>query len=271
MPRVTSPPATTVESEPMREIAVGDVHGRLDALGLLLTQVRDHYRGEETLPILVGDLVDRGPDSAGVVAFVRQECLAGRMHCVLGNHDELFLQVLLLHRADLVHAAGIEPMILEPLVEEYRFAPRQILLHWMRQGGGETIRSYGGSAANPASWEIPPEDVAFLAHLPLAYRSSTMTVTHARGGRRSVAVALAAADRPWTVRDPWRSEILWNREAPDDPLEEIHVSGHTPREAPLRTGSSVEIDTGCVFDGLLTAFDPVDNVYLQVPCPHRPE
>jgi diadenosine tetraphosphatase ApaH/serine/threonine PP2A family protein phosphatase len=188
------------------------------------------------------------------------------MHCVLGNHDELFLQVLLLHRADIIHAAGLDPTVLEPLVGEYRFAPRQILVHWLRLGGGETIRSYGGSPADPASWEIPPEDVAFLSRLPLAYRSPTMTVTHARAGRRSVDLALAAADAPWTVGDPWRAEILWNREAPEDPLDEIHVSGHTPRDAPRRSGTSVEIDTGCVFGRLLTAFDPVDNVYLQVRC-----
>jgi serine/threonine protein phosphatase 1 len=253
----------------MREIAVGDVHGRIDALGLLLTEVRQHFRGEEILPVLVGDLVDRGPDSAGVVAFVREECREGRMHCVLGNHDELFLQVLLLHRGDLFLPAGIDPAMLEPLVAEYRFAARQILAHWIRQGGGETVRSYGGTPLNPASWEIPPEDIAFLAHLPLAYRSSGMTVTHARAGRRSVERALAAAESPWTVSDPWRTEILWNREAPEDPLDEIHVSGHTPRDAPRRSGFSVEIDTGCVFGRRLTAFDPVDNVYLQVPCGPR--
>ena len=216
--------------------------------------------------MLVGDLVDRGPDSAAVIRWVRSRCAAGAMTCVLGNHDDLFVQVLLLLRPDLVEAAGLSPDDLEPLVRDFRFAPTRVLRHWLSQGGTTTIRSYHGEPTRPETWSIPPEDVAFLACLPLAWRGDSMVVTHARAGHGAIQEALTYTDTPWRVAEDARYELLWSRRMPTDPPETLHVSGHTPREEPLRDGNTVEIDTGCVFGNALTAFDAVTGEFLQTTC-----
>ena len=250
----------------MREIAIGDVHGRFPEFESLMAALEERYRPGGVFVILVGDLVDRGPRSAAVVAAVRRIVETGRGACVLGNHDEMMLQAVLLHRADLVEAAGLDPSQMESLVGEFRFAPQQVLRHWVSQGGGETIRSYGGDPWRPASWEIPPEDVGFLARLPLAWAGSGMVVSHARAGEAALQEALAYRERPWAVSTAARHQLLWSRSAPADPPATFHVSGHTPREEPLRRERAIEIDTGCVFGNRLTAYDPEEDLLLQIPC-----
>lgn len=251
----------------MREIAVGDIHGKLKEMNQLLDAVRDRYAPEPVKFLFVGDLVDRGPDSAGVISIVRKLCDAQEAACVLGNHDELFLQAIVLLQPDLISAAGVDPASMESVVADFRFAPERLLSHWINQGGGETLRSYGAVPRNPKSWhEVPEEDIRFLATLPLALTGTTMDVSHARAGAQAISQALRLANRPWDLPEQLRYQLLWNRDAPEDPPERLHVSGHTPREEPIRRQNAVEIDTGCVFGNRLTAFDPIDDTYLQIPC-----
>ena len=68
---------------------IGDVHGELGALRALLDRLGvDVDAGTATRPVVfVGDLVDRGPDSPGVVAVVRRLVEAGVAHCIIGNHE----------------------------------------------------------------------------------------------------------------------------------------------------------------------------------------
>lgn len=257
---------------PDRDIIIGDVHGELDHLESLLEAVRGRYVRETLRFVFVGDLVDRGPDSAGVVGKVRRECTESAAICVLGNHDELFLQAIALHRRDLLSAAGVADEQTEPLVREYRFAPMLVLQHWIGQGGAETIRSYGGRPWHPETWDIPPEDVRFLATLPLAWGREGLVVSHARAGAAAIEAGTRNAATPWLVAPEHRHELLWNRSTPVDPPRAFHVSGHTPRETPFHrsptddAGGGIEIDTGCVFGNLLTAYDPVDDLVLQVRC-----
>jgi serine/threonine protein phosphatase 1 len=251
----------------MGDIAIGDVHGRLDALEGLLRRISKEW-GSRFL-VFVGDLVDRGPDSAGVIARVSSLVNQGRAACVLGNHDELFLQALLLFRPDLVSQSGYSPESLEPLVADLRFAPRRVLQHWISQGGAETIRSYRGKAARPDTWHIPPEDIAFLVGLPLAWRGSNMVVTHARAEAAAVETALAHREDPWLVHQEARHSLLWSRSEPQVVPKPRHVSGHTPREAVRRSPGAVEIDTGCVFGHRLTAYDPTTDAVVSIECVHN--
>lgn len=250
----------------MHEIAIGDVHGRLDALQDLLKKVSREWGSR--FVVFVGDLVDRGPDSAGVIARVSDLVDQGRAACVLGNHDEMFLQVVLLFRPDLVSQTGYSPESLEPLVTALRFAPQRVLQHWVSQGGAETIRSYRGSVSRPETWDIPPEDIAFLVGLPLAWRGRNMVVSHARADAAAVETALAHAKNPWLVDDDARHSLLWNRTAPEEVPRPRHVSGHTPREAVRRSTDAVEIDTGCVFGHRLTAYEPTTDAVLFTECLH---
>ncbi|MFW5694311.1 MAG: metallophosphoesterase [Alkalispirochaeta sp.] len=254
----------------MREIAVGDVHGKQREMEVLLDAVRERYAPESVMFVFVGDLVDRGPDSYGVVESVRALCASRQAVSVLGNHDELFLQAVLLFRPDLVRDTGLDPIEMEPLVANLRGASDQLLSHWINQGGGATLRSYGAVPRDSDSWSIiPREHLHFLATLPLAWSGVAMDISHARAGARAISEAIDLADQPWRVSAELRHELLWNRDAPHDPPGRLHVSGHTPREEPLRRPGAVEIDTGCVFGYTLTAFDPQDDVYLQVPCTRR--
>src|SRR3954449_801350 len=74
--------------------AIGDIHGRLDLLSALLAQIEQHRAGRDRTIVFLGDYIDRGPDSVGVVATVRS-LQAREPHaivCLKGNHEDLMLR-----------------------------------------------------------------------------------------------------------------------------------------------------------------------------------
>lgn len=275
---------------------IGDVHGELDALTRLRARVealrgrgdtRDDGptgRTDSCHTILAGDLVDRGPRSREVIEYVRAGVRDGQMSSVLGNHDEMFLQAVLLFRRDLVVAAGVDPDQYEPMVRDFRFAPQRFLRHWLSQGGDQTLRSYSGHAFHPETWGIPPEHVRFLIDLPLAIRvplserlttedapvrppdDRFLTVTHARAGAQAVDDALHHRADSLRIGEAARYQLLWSRKTPTDPVTGVHISGHTPHEHPLAVRGGWEIDTGCVFGNTLTAWISDFNQMVSVPC-----
>jgi hypothetical protein len=124
---------------------VGDIHGQLDALRDLLAELGyspDGDHPENRKLVFVGDLLDRGPDSPGVVAQVRRVVEAGNGQCVLGNHELNSLR-------------GV----------------RKLDNGWFFGDPGD-----GQTAASPAQRE---EIAAFLATLPLALERDDLRVVHA--------------------------------------------------------------------------------------------
>jgi serine/threonine protein phosphatase 1 len=123
-----------------RTLAIGDVHGCAAALAAVLSAVDPQ---PDDLVIPVGDYVDRGPDSAGVIATLFE--LGRRCHLIpiRGNHDQLMLD------------AGRE---------------EQLLPLWLNLGGDATLASYGGTLA-----DIPAEHWHFLADTCV---DSVETATH---------------------------------------------------------------------------------------------
>ena len=104
----------------MTDYAVGDVQGCLEPLHCLLEQVG--FRADRDRLMLVGDLVNRGPDSVGVLRYLKS--LGRSAICVLGNHDLHLLAV----------AAGIRPPHHKDTFTDVLDAPdRDDLLHWLRQ------------------------------------------------------------------------------------------------------------------------------------------
>src|SRR3546814_2475473 len=89
-------PATFALPPGARAYAIGYVHGRLDLLQQLLGRIDadDAARGDATTHlILLGDLVDRGPDSAGVIRLVQRLAAASRhVRVIKGNHEEVFVK-----------------------------------------------------------------------------------------------------------------------------------------------------------------------------------
>lgn len=95
--RAPAPPPAAIPAG-QRIYAIGDVHGRRDLLDDLLFRIDadDRARGAaDSQLIFLGDLVDRGPDSAGVVERVRTLAASGRkVRVLMGNHEEVFLKAL---------------------------------------------------------------------------------------------------------------------------------------------------------------------------------
>ncbi|MFP4151671.1 MAG: metallophosphoesterase [Alkalispirochaeta sp.] len=249
-------------------IVIGDIHGRIVPFEVILEKIDELYGSDLNggTIALVGDLVDRGPSSRDVVDLVVRGIRDDRLICVLGNHDEMFLQAIILFRRDLLEEAGLNPEEQERLVAGFRFARERVLHHWLEQGGVDTIRSYGGDPYRPETWRIPPEHIATIATLPLAWANGSVTVTHARASEHAVDEAIRWKERPWMISESVRNELLWNRTPVPSPHGTIHVCGHTPRRAPLEDGKTREIDTGCVFGGVLTAYILEEDAYIAVPC-----
>jgi serine/threonine protein phosphatase 1 len=213
-----------------RVYAVGDVHGcaeRLDTLHRVIAQ--DLARAPVARPVLVhlGDYIDRGPDSAGVVArLAAGSPLPGvPMVNLRGNHEQMMLDAL----------TG-DPD-----------AARQ----WRGNNGDATLRSWGiQPKSRPSSWAeaLPARDLAFLGGLRLFFRMDGYVFVHA-GLRPGV-----------QLLDQNPDDMLWIREAflnsigpllPEAPTL-VAVHGHTPEAAPVVTDNRIGVDTGAVRGGALT-------------------
>lgn len=216
--------------------AVGDVHGRADLLdGLLARIVADAApalaRGERPLLIFLGDYVDRGANSRGVLD--RLIALSGgpgfEVRTLMGNHEEAMLGFL----DDPEAGAG-----------------------WLEFGGGATLASYGVAPpiGRPSGEDLLRLGQALSAALPAAHlnllRSLEMAIVmgdyvfvHA-GLRPGVPLhAQTARDLLWI-----RQEFLSEKK----PFEKVVVHGHTPEEMPYDGPNRIGLDTGAYATGVLT-------------------
>ena len=197
--------------------AIGDVHGCRQKLRRLLSFCVRH-RGERPARfVFVGDYIDRGPDSRGVVETLLglQRDMPGQVVCLRGNHEAAMLRAL-------------------PWGEEEG-------LLWIAMGGAKTLLSYG--VKQPA--ELPARHLGWLEALPLSFDD----------GRRLFVHAGVNPLRPLTrQRD---SDLLWIREpflSSERDFGRLIVHGHTPLEdgLPDWRPNRLNLDTGAVFGGPLT-------------------
>lgn len=215
-----------------RVYAIGDIHGRLDLLDELLADIEidDEVRGAtDTTLLFLGDLVDRGPDSCGVVDRVMR--LAGTRKTVLlmGNHEEILIRTWEGER----RAAG--------------------LLH--RVGGRETLMSYGISEMEYEACDlsdltqlvadrVPAEHIAFMRGFIDQWQCGQYLFVH-------------AGIRPGLpLEDQKPSDMRWIRnEFLDDTRDHgvMIVHGHSITEAVEERPNRIGIDTGAFASGRLTA------------------
>jgi len=216
--------------------AVGDVHGHLDALEpLILTLAEDALASqpaERPMLIFVGDYVDRGPASAGVVerilGLMRET--AFEVRTLKGNHEEALLQFL----------------------EEPSFGAT-----WADFGGNTTLASYGvqppAQRTDTEAWikasealaeALPAEHLEFYRNLELMIEVGDYAFVHA-GVRPGVPLSRQS-----------EKDLIWIRQefltAPGR-FEKIIVHGHTPMEEPQVLPARIGIDTGVYATGVLTA------------------
>ncbi len=224
-----------------RAYAIGDVHGRLDLLDGMLQQIAaDHRdRGGKAKPLLLllGDLIDRGPESAGVVERVMRGPLDGFRTAVLtGNHEEVLLRLL----------DGDE---------------RGLFVQWLRFGGAECINSYGGDPLLLASLPeekaiaalkslMPLDHLDFLRSLADTFRFGDYLFVHA-GIRPGIAIEdQSPHDLRWI-----RGAFLNDRR--DHGVMVVH--GHTISERIEERPNRIGIDTGAYQHGVLTALAVEDE------------
>jgi serine/threonine protein phosphatase 1 len=220
------PQAASLKPSLPRTIAIGDVHGCSPALEAILDAV--DLAPDDTL-VTLGDTIDRGPDSKGVIdtlLAVAQKC---RLIPIFGNHEEMLLSVI-----------------------DGQISPAD----WLRVGGLATLESYGprpgsitDSQPEPDLAAIPREHIDFLRACRDYHETETHLLLHAN---YDSALPLAQQDRA-TIR--WRSLR--------DYVPGPHCSGKTAivGHTPTRSGEIFDVgylkclDTYCYGGGWLTALD----------------
>lgn len=216
-----------------RAYVVGDLHGRVDLLDQLIDKIHEDIErrpARKVLLIFVGDLIDRGPDSAQVVERLRTyQRPKVQTVFLLGNHEEVLLRIL----------AGEADLITK----------------WRAFGGTECLKSYGVDAAALSGLEdedalavvrkaIPKKHVEFLESFDDSCRFGDYVIVH-------------AGIRPGVEFDQQRqSDLRWIREPflfdeTDHGFVVIH--GHTIRPEVEVRPNRIGIDTGAYRSGVLTA------------------
>jgi len=208
-----------------RVYAIGDIHGRRDLLDRLLDTIAKDCTDapERRVLVTLGDYIDRGPDSRGVVerlANLHTETpFNGFELCFLkGNHEQLMEQFI----------TGENDGHL-----------------WMNCGGRETLNSYGAKhTAQSITKRLPKHHRQFFANMVLMSREGDYAFAHA-GVRPGVGLAKQAAE-----------DVLWIRarflNATTD-FGAVIVHGHTPVDVPDVLDNRIGIDTRAWASGTLTA------------------
>jgi serine/threonine protein phosphatase 1 len=206
---------------------IGDVHGCLDRLVSLHFQIAADLAARPvpySALIHLGDYVDRGPDSAGVLwllAGVVRPPVTQRVD-LKGNHEFMMLDAL---------GGG-----------------RQAAGHWLDNGGDATLESYHIDIAGqtrPETWRgaVPDLHLEWLHRLDLMHREGNYLFVHA-GIRPGVALRSQVPDDLMWIREPFLSDR--------QPRDVVVVHGHTPRPQPEVFENRIGIDTGAAMGGRLT-------------------
>ena len=223
----------------MQTYAIGDIHGHIGLLhGAhdLIEKDRAAY-GDVSAPVVhVGDLVDRGPDSRGVVEVLQTGMAEGRNWLVLkGNHDRMLAGFL----SDIsYHDAGLRGDLsyLNP-----------------RIGGGATRAAYGVRAA--ADRPLAPVFAEAVAAVPLLHRRFLEALPSQF--QRGEVLFVHAGIRPGVAfADQTETDLVWIRAGFLEDTRDfgaLIVHGHTALDAARNYGNRVTIDSGAAYGGPLTA------------------
>lgn len=215
----------------LRAYAIGDVHGRLDLLQNLWAQIEDDASRTRLrkVVIFVGDYVDRGSDSKGVIDFLLNIRKYHEVICLRGNHDQAVLDFM----------------------NDARFYRT-----WKPFGALQTLLSYGVTppqfedelelekARQEFAENCPREHFDFFTSLPYSYELGDYFFVHA-GVRPGI---------PLNQQDP--QDMLWIRELfllSGADFGKVVVYGHTPVAQAGRRGDRIGIDTGAYATGHLSA------------------
>jgi serine/threonine protein phosphatase 1 len=198
-----------------RLYAIGDIHGCLGKLRRLMVRCEQDADGAPMSFVFIGDYIDRGPESRGVVEYLKELQAQRDVVCLKGNHEALAL-------------AAVD--------ESANHA------HWLLNGGDTTLRSYGVGTAH----ELPASHVAWLRSLRLTFDDGSRLFVHAGIDPARPLDAQDEHDLLW-IRQPFLSDRRDHGR--------LIVHGHTPLRTgrPDLQPNRLNIDTAAVFGGPLTA------------------
>lgn len=214
-----------------RYYLVGDIHGRLDLFEAIIDAIEeDNARAGRavTSVILLGDLVDRGADSAGVLRRAREWQTRRRVRILAGNHEEMFLD---------------------------SFNDIEVLRHFLKHGGRETILSYGIAREefNRLTLQelfdelpkiVPQADRDYIAAFEEMIVAGDYLFVH------------AGIDPSVPLSEQQRKDMLWIRDRflkHKGPFEKVVIHGHTIFDQVMDCGHRIGIDTGAFRTGVLSA------------------
>jgi serine/threonine protein phosphatase 1 len=214
-----------------RLYVIGDIHGRSDLLDRMIAAISGDLETnpiEECVTVTLGDYIDRGPDSRGVLDRLIKNPFPTKFIALKGNHELMF-----------------ESFLRDPSVAD----------QWRRFGGLETLMSYGvpvGSlmlgknyeqAAEALKAAVPQSHLEFLSALRTSLSVGQYFLCHA-GIRPGVALERQSADDLLWIRGPFLDSRA--------DFGKIIVHGHTPAEKPEVLANRINIDTGAYMTNRLT-------------------
>lgn len=208
-----------------RCLAIGDIHGRADLLASMLDTLA--LQPEDRV-VFLGDLIDRGPDSKGVLDQVLALVNAGQAQVVLGNHEEMLLTA-----------------------HDYSASAWA----WLRHGGVECLQSFGLDPATHTARDIPQPYIDLLRQAADFIETDRFIFSH----------TMPFAEYPVADQDPtgWRWRRLESRDRPHHSGKTV-ICGHNEQRdslKPLVMPGIICIDTWAYGDGFLTALD-VDRMQV---------
>ncbi len=198
--------------------AIGDIHGCLDKLERLMAACEARAEGRPARYVCLGDYIDRGPDSRGVIELLlrRQQERPGTMVCLRGNHEQMAIAA---------------------------HADERAMPLWLANSGASTLRNY-----RHAGGRIEDAHLAWLAALPFCHDDGLRFFVHA-GVDLSVPLNRQQGETMVWMREPFLSDC------DDVDLGRFIVHGHTPLRggAPDLRRRRLNLDTAAVLGGPLTA------------------
>ncbi|MDJ0836628.1 MAG: AAA family ATPase [Acidobacteriota bacterium] len=225
---------------------IGDIHGCLDELIELLTRLGYRIGGGEwpeiahpegRKAIFLGDLVDRGPDSPGVLRLVMNMTASGAAYCVAGNHDVKFFKKISGHNVSVTYGLAETLHQMQHQSEAFHDEVRlflDVMSHHYVLDGGKLVVAHAGLKEN----------------------------MHGLNSKRVWAFALfgettgKSDENGLPIRYPWANDYRG---------EAMVVYGHTPVEQTEWINNTICVDTGCVFGGSLTALRYPERELVSVP------
>ena len=233
--RPDTPPAGPRIPRPLAPVCViGDVHGRADLLETMLERIGAEPEAEHCRVITVGDMVDRGPDSARVLQTLQsaQHAYPEQMICLLGNHERMMLDFLI--------------------------DPNAHTMRWLKVGGAATLRSFG--IAPPETLELDAEQLdALRMQLANAIGPDLLNWVDTRPliwSEADLAVTHAGADPFHPIERQNPDALLWGhpRFGTASRRDGIWVThGHWVVAEPFVDHGRIAIDTGAYKSGRLSA------------------